>query len=72
MPKRKERTLPKIGSVYQRKYKGKMCTMTVVRHKTAKIGLAYKVGEAIYTSPSGAAKSIVKQEINGWAFWNIK
>lgn len=31
-----------------------------------------KLGGKIFLSPSAAAKSIVKREVNGWKFWYIK
>ncbi|NQT45881.1 MAG: DUF2924 domain-containing protein [Candidatus Omnitrophica bacterium] len=31
-----------------------------------------KIGNKLYTSPSGASKSIVKHAANGWRFWYLK
>ena len=59
---------PDAGSIFKKKYKGKIYTMTVV-HEGNNIG--YKVGRKIYRSPSSAAKSITNYEINGWVFWSI-
>jgi hypothetical protein len=71
MPKRKVRSLPSVGAEYQKKYKGKMYKMTVVKHEPVKNGIAYVVNDTLFLSPSGAAKSIVNVEVNGWDFWKI-
>jgi hypothetical protein len=69
MPVRKERKPPKIGTKYERAYKGTTYTMTVV---DARPGVAYSVGGKVYASPTGAAKAVTKTEVNGWDFWGIE
>ena len=68
MPKNIERQNPKIGSVYNRFYKRKKYEMKVVKKED---GIAYLVRGKEYNSPSGAAKSITNNEINGWRFWGM-
>lgn len=66
MPRRKTRSLPKAGDVFEGRARGKKYKMEVV-----KIGekIGYKVKGKVYGSPSGAAKSLTHHEVNGWRFW---
>jgi hypothetical protein len=68
MRKLKKRQIPQVGKTFSRYYKGVQYEMVVV-----KIGdnIGYKVDNIIYSSLSGAAKSITKSEINGWKFWRV-
>lgn len=68
MSRKIKRKTPTIAKVYIRKFAGKEFKMEVVE-KEGKIG--FKVNNIIYHSPSGAAKSITKQEVNGWRFWKM-
>lgn len=68
MAKRKERQLLPIGNTYTRTYKGRTYTMKVVRKNR---GIAFSVLGKEFNSPSGAAKSIAKTEVNGWVFWKV-
>ena len=68
MPKRKVRSPPKIGAVFEKAYHEKIYTLTVVS-EGQRIG--FKVGKTIYPSPTAAAKAIVKSEVNGWRFWDM-
>jgi len=68
MPKTKKRKKPALGKTFIKIYKNKEFKMVVVINN-GKIG--YKVNDQIFKSPSGAAKSITEQEVNGWRFWNI-
>jgi len=68
MPKHKEVNLPQPGSRFAKTYKGKTYTMEVVKEAGR---VQYKVGSKIYSSPSAAAKSITKTEVNGWVFWRL-
>lgn len=68
MPKRKLRKAPAIGSYHDKYYNGKTYRLDVVNKDGA---IAYRVGKEYYHSPSGAAKAIVKQEVNGWRFWGM-
>ena len=69
MPKRKSRPVPEPGTIRKRVYKGESYTMEVVEDG-GKIG--YRVKDIVYPSPSAAAKSITKTEVNGWLFWRLE
>ena len=60
---------PKIGRRFSKKFRGRLYRMTAVKSNNE---IGYKVGRKIYKSPSAAARSITKYEVNGWVFWNIK
>jgi hypothetical protein len=68
MPKTKEHVVPKVGTVFEKKYRGKYYKVAVVKcsGKTA-----YDVGGRTFKTPTAAAKSITKHEINGWVFWDM-
>jgi hypothetical protein len=68
MAKRKLRENPPIGAKFERNYDGKTHRLEVVNKEGM---IRYKVGKDLFGSPSGAAKAIVKQEVNGWVFWGI-
>ncbi len=68
MPKTKTRKMPKIGKIFSRKFRNKEYIMEIVDNNGS---IGFKVNNVIYNSPSGAAKSIMKQEVNGWRFWKI-
>ena len=68
MPARKQREAPRVGSTFEKVYKSKKYTMTVVKTPA---GTAFRVGNNTFPSPSAAAKSITKNEINGWNFWGV-
>ena len=70
MAKRKPRTLPAIGSKYEKTtHDGAKHVLTVIELEG---GIKYRLGKQVFDSPSGAAKSINGgQEINGWVFWKI-
>lgn len=65
----KKRSNPKIGSEFSKVYKNKTYNLKVI--KTAG-GVAYELSGTVYTSPSTAAKSLTKGEINGWRFWRME
>lgn len=69
MPAAKDRVTPKVGTVFVREYKHKTHKLKVVK---AQGGVAYELNGTVYTSPSAAAKSLTKGEINGWRFWKIE
>lgn len=60
--------VPKIGSVFEREYKGKMCRMSVVE---AGMSTGYEVSGKVFKSPTGAAKFVTNNSVNGWIFWGI-
>jgi len=68
MASRKQRETPCDGSKFKRAYKGKLYTLSVVNNKDL---VAYKLNGVTYPTPSAAAKSVVKTEVNGWRFWRI-
>lgn len=68
MPAAKDRPNPKVGTEFVRDYKRKTHKLKVVK---ASGGVAYELNGTVYPSPSAAAKSLTKGEINGWRFWRI-
>jgi hypothetical protein len=68
MPARKKRTNPKVGCEFVRRFKNKTYKLRVI-----KVGdrIAYEHGSTVFSSPSAAAKSITKTEVNGWEFWKM-
>lgn len=48
------------------RYQGKLYRASL--RKTGTI----RVGKKFYTSPSAAAKAVVKRAVNGWAFWHYR
>lgn len=68
MSVRKKRTLPTVGSCYERRYKGTMYRLIVVKDGSS---VGYKLGNKVFASPSGAARSLTNNEVNGWVFWRI-
>ena len=69
MPKRKQHKLPKPGTMFERKWRDRLYRMKVIAQKDARV--AFEVDGRAFTTPSAAAKSITKQEVNGWRFWHI-
>lgn len=68
MPKRKIRPCPILGSEFIKEFKGKSHKLKVVKDGGK---VAYQLGASIFPSPSAAAKSITKREVNGWKFWGL-
>jgi hypothetical protein len=68
MPITKKRTELKIGTKFTKKYKEKTYQLKVVHHHGR---LAYQLKKEVFSSPSAAAKSLTKTEVNGWVFWNM-
>jgi hypothetical protein len=64
----KTRRTPKPGTKFVRKYKRQTYNLKVVK---ANGGVGYDLNGKLYSSPSGAAKSLTRNETNGWKFWNI-
>ncbi len=67
MPKRKNRPAL-VGQRFTGTYRGRSYEVQVVRDKGS---IRYSVNGRSYASPSGAAKSITKHEVNGWKFWGM-
>ena len=68
MPRRKDRKPPKTGSTYSHNYKGQVYVLKVVEDDQQ---VAYSLKGKVYKTPTAAAKSITKSEINGWRWWGI-
>jgi hypothetical protein len=68
MPIHKTRSSLKAGTEFAKEFRGKTYRLKVVKSEGR---VAYELGGAIYSSPSGAAKSLTKAEVNGWRFWKI-
>jgi len=68
MAKRAEHVAPKIGSQFEKKYRGKQYVLTVISEGGQTM---FRLGKSSYRSPSAAAKTITGGEVNGWKFWSI-
>jgi hypothetical protein len=68
MPKTKEHKVPKPGATFEHKWGDRLYRLRVIA-KDGKV--AFEVEKRVFATPSGAAKSITKQEVNGWRFWHI-
>lgn len=68
MPNRKVRKMPKEGTVRTRTFSGRTYKLTVVKTDS---GIGFQVGRDVFATPTAAAKSITKKEVNGWAFWRL-
>jgi len=70
MPKeRREHKFPKPGATFERKRPGRLYRLRLIGKKDDEV--AFEVDGHAFATPSGAAKSITKQEVNGWRFWHI-
>lgn len=67
---KKARKEPKVGDVFEHRYKGEYFTLTVVKTEN---GIGYELLGEIYRSPTAAARAIVgtNQSVNGRGFWHI-
>jgi len=61
--------LPKPGSKYERKWKEQIYEMRVIKEGET---IKFMVDSKKFSSPTGAAKHITKQEVNGWRFWHLR
>jgi len=68
MPARKERPNPRVGTEFSKRFKGKTYKLKVIK---ADGKIAYETAGTVFLSPTAAAKSITKNEVNGWRFWSI-
>ena len=68
MPKRKQRPSPKVGTEFEKVYKGKARALLVVEHDGR---ICFQMDGKIFSSPSAAAKTLTKSEVNGWEFWGM-
>jgi hypothetical protein len=68
MPKSKERQPLKAGMTFTKVFRNKKYTMRAVKIDKK---IKFRVEDNIFKSPSGAAKYITKNSVNGWIFWGI-
>ena len=68
MRKKIKHTVPKAGTIFEKRYRGRFYKLTVV---TSFGKLAFDLDGRTFKTPTAAAKSITKHEINGWKFWCI-
>jgi len=69
MPPRIERKVPKAGEVFEGTFAKKKYRLKVIQLSD---GIAYELDRCIFKTPTAAAKSITKFEVNGWRFWHMK
>ena len=69
MKYRIERKTPKVGVIFERDFAGKHYVLKIVKSKA---GMAYELNDKVFMTPTAAAKSITKFEVNGWRFWHMK
>ncbi len=63
------RELPPAGTTLQGRFRGENFSATIVEAEGLPAGRGVKFGEDIYPSLSAAARTITKQSVNGWRFW---
>ena len=63
-----ERRIPRAGAVFEHTYSGKHFKLKVVAFND---GVAYELNGKIYETPTAAAKTITKYDVNGWLFWHM-
>ena len=68
MTKRKSHQTPKGGQVFTKIYKGKKYNLETVKVDGK---IKYKVGKQVFDTPTGAAKKITQNSVNGWIFWGL-
>lgn len=64
-----KRKPPKVGTSFERSFAEKHYTLKVV---STSDGIAYELNGRIYKTPTTAAKTITKYEVNGWLFWHME
>lgn len=64
-----ERKIPRINTEFERDYEGIKYKLKVVATSE---GLRYELNGHLYKTPTAAAKTITKYEVNGWRFWHMK
>jgi len=68
MAKRKKRPTPKVGSRFEKTYNGKSRTLLVVENEGR---ICFRMDGETFSSPTAAAKTLTKNEVNGWKFWGM-
>lgn len=68
-PRQVERKLPPAGTVLVGRFRGEQVTALIVEATQFPEGKAVKVGDRLFRSLSGAARTVTKQSTNGWRFW---
>lgn len=69
MPQKKAHDLPKVGTVFEKRYKKTFHRLTIVKTEG---GVGFKVAGKTFRTPTGAAKSITGSDVNGWMWWGIE
>jgi hypothetical protein len=69
MPKRKQHSVPQVGTKFEKTYKGKQFVLSVVAEDGR---TQFRVGRTTFSTPTAAAKNITGGEVNGWKFWRIE
>ena len=69
MPQKKQREAPKVGSVFEKRYKRCRHLLAIVKLGS---GIGFKVGDEVFLTPTAAATSITGSEVNGWVWWGIE
>jgi len=64
-----EYSLLKPRSKYARYWKGQLYEMCIIKEGDT---IKFLVDGKKFSSPTGAAKNITKQEVNGWRFWHLR
>ena len=68
MELRHERRIPRVGAIFEHTYAEKKYQLKVVAFQD---GIAYELQGKIYETPTAAAKTITKFDVNGWLFWHM-
>ena len=68
MKKAKDHKVPKVGAKFEKTFKDKKYQLKIV---STPRGIGYELGGQVFRSPSAAAKSITKMDVNGWVFWRL-
>jgi hypothetical protein len=69
MPKTKVNQMPPVGSIFHRTFNRKIHELTIVA--TERGGVAFMVNGNVFNTPTAAAKSITRYEVNGWVFCKL-
>lgn len=64
-----KRIVPRADITVERTFAGTLYRLKVVNSPN---GLVYVLNGHTYETPTAAAKSITKFEVNGWRFWHME
>lgn len=71
MPGRKSRSLPPVGSRWERDYHEKRHVLEVVSVDPRTRRVTARLGRETYSIPSAAARALTGFQTNGWVFWRL-